>query len=399
MQYDVIIVGAGIVGLATCLQIQKNRPGLKVLLLEKEKQVGLHQTSHNSGVIHSGIYYRPGSFKAKCNRRGYGLLRSFCDQHEIFYEICGKIIVATRQKELSFLQTLYERGVKNGLAGLKKLGSAEIRDYEPAVAGLAGILVPETGIIEFGAVAEKFLEVIRKNGMEVVLGTPVKAVSRHSGIVVVATDTAAWQAKQLVTCGGLQSDRLALLTDRNLPVRIIPFRGEYYTLKPLSRKLVRNLVYPVPDPSFPFLGVHFTRMINGEVEAGPNAVLAFKREGYRKTDFDLKDTVDILKWPGFRKIAGKYWRQGAGEFYRSLYKKGFVKALRRLIPEIDESDLLPGGAGVRAQACGEDGRLLDDFYFLEEDRILHVCNAPSPAATASLAIGEYVAARVLAGLS
>lgn len=395
MTYDIVIIGAGIVGPAVGLKLFEKRPGAKILLLEKEARPGSHQTGNNSGVIHSGIYCRPGSLKAQNCRKGYKLLIDFCQEHDIRHEICGKLIVAVEKSELAFLDELYNRGVKNGLTGLKRLDSAGIRDHEPHVSGLAGIQVPQTGIIDFRKVAQKMVSIIAGRGGEVRTGEQVHGLRPAPDGMEVVTDQGGYQTRFVVNCGGLWSDRIARMTHPDLPVRIVPFRGEYYRLRHERRSLVRSLVYPVPDPAFPFLGVHFTRMISGEVEAGPNAVLAFKRDGYKKSDFSLRDTLEAFMWPGFRIIARRYWRSGLGEFHRSLSKKAFVHALQRLLPEVLEEDLSPGGAGVRAQACSRDGRLLDDFYFVEGPRVLHVCNAPSPAATASLAIGEQVADLVL----
>ncbi len=387
MTYDIVIIGAGIVGPAVGLKLLEKRPGAKILLLEKEAHPGSHQTGNNSGVIHSGIYYRPGSLKAENCRKGYKLLIDFCQEHDIKHEICGKLIVAVESRELAFLDELYNRGVKNGLTGLKRLDSAGIRDHEPHVSGLAGIQVPQTGIIDYLKVAEKIVTLIADRGGEVRSGEQVHTLRPDPAGMEVVTAKGSYQARFVVNCGGLWSDRIARMTHPDLPVRIIPFRGEYYQLRPERRTLVRSLIYPVPDPAFPFLGVHFTRMINGEVEAGPNAVLAFKREGYKKSDFSLRDTFEAFMWPGFRIIARRYWQTGLGEFHRSLSKKAFVHALQRLLPEVGEEDL--------NQACSRDGRLLDDFYFVEGPRVLHVCNAPSPAATASLAIGEHLADLVL----
>jgi len=398
MKYDVIVVGAGIVGLSTCLKLFERNPALSILLLEKEKDIALHQSSHNSGVIHSGIYYKPGSLKARNCRRGYGLLLDFCDRHAVEYEICGKVIVAVEDKELPYLDVLYERGRQNGLTGLRRLSAEEIKEHEPHAQGVAGIFVPQTGIIDFAAVSNAIKEHILGRGAQILCNEEARVISAKTSEITVETNNRTFRAKYLVTCGGLQSDRIAHTAHPDLDVRIIPFRGEYYKLKQSSKHLVRSLIYPVPDPAFPFLGVHFTRMINGGVEAGPNAVLAFKREGYRKTGLSLKDSLETFLWPGFHKIAAKYWRTGIGEMYRSMSKRAFVKALQRLVPEISAEDLEPGGAGVRAQACARDGALLDDFYFVEGEQALHVCNAPSPAATSALAIGEYVAAKVLGAI-
>ncbi|MBI5558988.1 MAG: L-2-hydroxyglutarate oxidase [Deltaproteobacteria bacterium] len=396
MRHDLLIIGGGIIGLAVCQKILEARPQTRVLLLEKEEDVARHQTGHNSGVIHSGIYYAPGTIKAATCRRGYELLVDWCRKQHVDYEICGKIVVATHEAELPHLQTLYERGLKNGLQAIRLVSAAELRELEPHVAGIAGLHVPETGIVDYRQVAASLRLACEKNGAVLQFGEKVVNVVSSSDGVRVETAKEVYIASCVVSCCGLQSDRIARLTRPDLPVRIVPFRGEYYTLAAAKKDLVRNLIYPVPDPAFPFLGVHFTRLINGEREAGPNAVLALKREGYRKSDLSCADFIETLAWPGFQKIARKYWRSGLMEMYRSFSKKAFLRALQKLVPEIEAADLLPGGSGVRAQACSLDGRLLDDFYFVEDERLLHVCNAPSPAATASLAIGEQVAERVLA---
>ena len=394
MPYDVIVVGGGIVGLATAFQLLRTTTKCRLLLLEKESQLGMHQTSHNSGVIHSGLYYKPESLKAKNCTEGYRLLLDFCQVEGVHHEICGKVVIATHEKELPQLEELLRRGKANGLTGLRTLGPAEIREIEPHCAGIKGLFVPQTGIVNFRMVAEKYAEKIRELGGEILLGQQIEHIVQTNSGVEVSSAQRSWCAKKLVTCAGLYSDRLTRNTTPSLQLRITPFRGEYYMLKPEARKLVRNLIYPVPDPSFPFLGVHFTRMIDGGVECGPNAVFAFAREGYKRTDFNLRDTMESLAWPGFRTVARKYWRAGLGEFHRSVSKAAFVKALQCLIPEIKSGHLEAGGSGVRAQACDRDGRLLDDFYFVENKDIIHVCNAPSPAATASLAIGASIAKTV-----
>lgn len=399
MQNDVTIVGGGIVGLATAYQILTAKPGIKLTLIEKENEVGRHQTGNNSGVIHSGIYYKPGSLKARNCIDGYSRLLHFCDLHGIRYERCGKIIVATSEAELALLQNLFKRGNENGLANLRMLGKEELREVEPHVTGLAGISVPQTGIIDYREVALKLSELIRHAGGTVVLNEKVTDIQTDSTNVVLATDKRTHTSKLAVNCAGLYSDKIARLTTLALDVKIIPFRGEYYKLRKEKEYLVKNLIYPVPDPNFPFLGVHFTRMIQGGVEAGPNAVLAFKREGYRKTDIHMGELAESLAWPGFQKVALKYWKTGFGEMYRSFSKAAFTKALQKLIPEIQESDLIDGGAGVRAQACDRKGELVDDFLILESGKVINVCNAPSPAATSSLSIGHTVAEKVLKRLA
>lgn len=399
MTYDVVIVGGGIVGLATALRMLEQRPGTRLVLVEKEAELARHQTGNNSGVIHSGLYYKPGSLKAQNCREGYQQLLDFCRAEGIAHDICGKVVVAIFERELGPLDELYRRGVANGLSGLRWLAPEEIREIEPHCAGIKGLFVPQTGIVDYTAVSQKYAEKIRAAGGEIALGERVEEIRRSSGQVEVVTAGTTRVAKLLVACAGLHSDRLARHTQPDLPLRITPFRGEYYVLQPEARGLVRNLIYPVPDPAFPFLGVHFTRMIDGEVECGPNAVLAFAREGYRKTDFSLRDTWETFTWPGFRVVARKYWRTGFGEFHRSFSKAAFVKALQRLVPDIRAEHLVPGGAGIRAQACGRDGRLLDDFHIIEDGNIVHVCNAPSPAATASLAIGATIARTALARIA
>jgi len=390
--FDVTVIGGGIVGLATALQIQKSNPSLRILLIEKEKELARHQTGNNSGVIHSGLYYKPGSLKALNCIRGYHLLIDFCKENGIPYDLCGKIVVATEEKELPLLQNLFVRGQQNGLENLKRLSKEELKEYEPHVTGLEGIFVPQTGIVDYTKVSLKYGELLQKNGATIKLGERVIGIKNKSGQQEVITDQSTYSTKLVINCAGLYSDKIAQLTVPNVNVKIIPFRGEYFKLKKEKEYLVKNLIYPVPDPNFPFLGVHFTRMAKGGVEAGPNAVLAFKREGYKKSDINIAELAESLAWPGFQKVAAKYWRTGFGEMYRSFSKAAFTKALQKLIPEIQENDLTTGGAGVRAQACSRDGGLVDDFLILEEKNVVNVCNAPSPAATSSLAIGETVAA-------
>ena len=395
MKYDVIIVGAGIIGLAAGLKILEKKPGLQILILEKENDIARHQTGNNSGVIHSGIYYKPGSLKAINCIRGYNLLLEFCKKSGINFEVCGKIIVAVSGKELPALDNLYERGIQNGLTGLRKLNREELVEIEPYVNGIAGIFVPQTGIIDYVEVAQKYLEIILNLEGEIKYNQSVIGINVKTNFCEVITQKGNFSASVVVTCAGLYSDRIARMTHPGLPVRIIPFRGEYYKIREEKKYLVNNLIYPVPDASFPFLGVHFTRMIKGEREAGPNAVLAFKREGYSKAGFSFKDIFETLTWRGFGKVIKKNWKTGIGEYYRSFNKKAFVAALQKLVPAVQIDDLVPGGAGVRAQACSSEGGLLDDFYIVEDKRIIHVCNAPSPAATSSLSIGDFISEKTL----
>jgi len=393
--YDITIIGGGIVGLATALQLKTTNPFLNILLLEKEDELAKHQTGNNSGVIHSGLYYKPGSLKATNCIHGYQLLIDFCRQHEIAFDLCGKIVVASDEKELPLLETLFTRGQQNGLQNLRKLAKEELLHYEPHVSGIAGIFVPQTGIVDYKIVAQKYGQLIQEKGGQINLGERVLDIQSSENKVVVITQKSSYTTKLVINCAGLYSDKVARMTVPELNVKIIPFRGEYYKLKKEKEYLVKNLIYPVPDPNFPFLGVHFTRMAKGGVEAGPNAVLAFKREGYKKSDFSFSELAETLAWPGFQKVAGKYWRTGFGEMYRSFSKSAFTKALQKLIPEIQENDLVEGGAGVRAQACDRQGGLVDDFLILEEKHVINVCNAPSPAATSSLAIGETVSGLAL----
>lgn len=391
MKYDIIIVGAGIVGLSTALKIKEKKPALSVLILEKESEIAAHQTGHNSGVIHSGLYYKPGSQKAINCIKGYHMLVDFCDKHNIDYELCGKVVVATSEEELPELEKLYNRGIENGLEGLKMLSSEEIKEYEPHINGIKGFHVPQTGIVDYSVVANKIADVFKNMEGTISLNTQVKGVKKSEDSISVKTTNGTFEASYLVNCAGLYSDKVARFNDDHAPIKIVPFRGEYYKLSKEKEYLINNLVYPVPDPNFPFLGVHFTRMKKGGVEAGPNAVLAYRREGYKKSHISLSEFTETLAWPGFRKVAKKYWKTGMGEFYRSYSKAAFTKALQRLLPEIKESDLVPGGAGVRAQACDKDGGLLDDFAIAENHRTVNVYNAPSPAATSSLAIGDTIA--------
>ncbi|HWO77853.1 MAG TPA: L-2-hydroxyglutarate oxidase [Bacillus sp. (in: firmicutes)] len=391
--YDFTIIGGGIVGLSVGLAMTEQFPGKKILILEKEKELAAHQTGNNSGVIHSGIYYKPGSFKARFARQGSQSMVEFCQTYGIEHDICGKVIVATNQKELPLLENLYQRGLQNGLS-IRKLNREELVEIEPHVNGLEAIHVPAAGIVNYKQVSKKIAELIQERCGEVKCKEVVRAIQEHQDGVTVETDRNTYETKFLVNCAGLHSDRIAKLAGYQIDMKIVPFRGEYYKLKPESRGLVRNLIYPVPNPDFPFLGVHFTRMIGGEVEAGPNAVLSFKREGYKKTDINLKDLAEVLSYKGFWKLASQNMREGINEMVRSVSKKKFVESLQTLIPEIKGEDLVPGGAGVRAQALKSDGSLIDDFHFVQGRKSLHVCNAPSPAATASLEIGKEVVRQI-----
>jgi len=394
---DVIIAGAGIVGLATAYQLLLKKPGTNVTIIEKEPGVALHQTGNNSGVIHSGLYYKPGSLKANNCVRGYHLLLEFCNEHNVPFEICGKLVVATRKKELPALNELFKRGQANGLQGLKKIDAAGIKDYEPHATGVAALYVPSTGIVNFTKVCRALTQAIEKLGGQFCFNEKAVAIYDQENPVVVTTIKNTYRSKVFVNTCGLFSDRVAKMQVENhkLPIRIIPFRGEYVHLKPEKSYLVKNLIYPVPDPRFPFLGVHFTRMIEGGIEAGPNAVWAFKREGYNKTSFYLPDFIDSIAWKGFHKVMKRYWKMGIGEFYRSFNKTALTSALQQLVPEIRANDLVSGGAGVRAQACDKNGGLLDDFYFHETKNTVHVLNAPSPAATSSLSIGENISGKII----
>jgi L-2-hydroxyglutarate oxidase len=396
MKYDVVVIGGGIVGLATALNLKQQKPGLRLVIIEKENQLAAHQTGHNSGVIHSGLYYKPGSLKATNCISGYHMLIDFCEKEEIPYELCGKIVVATQKEQIPILEGLYKRGIENGLTGLEKLSAGQMKEIEPHVAGIEGIKVPQTGIIDYKQVSEKYAQKIKELGGELRLGEKVSSISELNGVSTVVTDKGSYDATLVVNCAGLYSDKVAQMTEsEKIKLQIIPFRGEYYELKPEKHYLVKHLIYPVPDPNFPFLGVHFTRMIGGGIEAGPNAVLAFRREGYKKSDISLTEFGETLAWPGFRKVAAKYWKTGMGEFYRSFSKSAFTTALQELIPEIRKEDLVPGNAGVRAQSCDIEGGLLDDFSIIENKQAINVCNAPSPAATSSLAIGKTVAGLAL----
>jgi (S)-2-hydroxyglutarate dehydrogenase len=387
---EIGIIGGGAVGIATALALTRRTPA-GIVVFEAEAEVAAHQTGHNSGVIHSGLYYKPGSLKARTCTEGRRKLYEFCREHGVPNERCGKIVVAVSAEEVPALDELERRGRANGLEGLRRLDAAGLRELEPHVAGVAGLHVPETGIVDFAEVTRAYARLVRDAGREVRTSARVLKVIREVGRLVLETTAGEFDVKHLVNCGGLQSDRIAAMCGVNPKLKIIPFRGEYYGVVEGRRDVVRNLIYPVPDPRFPFLGVHFTRMIGGGVEAGPNAVLAFRREGYEKWSFSPRDSFDMAAYAGFWRMAGKYWRMACGEWRRSLSKSAFVRALQKLVPDIRDEDLAPAGAGVRAQAVDPSGALVDDFRIIESDRMIHVLNAPSPAATASLSIGETIA--------
>lgn len=385
----VAIIGGGIVGLATAHQLLERCPSLKVLLLEKESGPGRHQTGHNSGVLHCGLYYKPGSTKARLAVEGLRRMTAFCEQHGVPYELCGKTVVATEPEEIPRLHALMERGKANGVEGLELLGPEQIREYEPHAAGLAGIRVPQEGIVDYGAVCAEMVKEIGARGGELRFSSEVTRLKRR-GNWTIHTRTGDFEADFLINCAGLQCDRVGRRAGSGDATRIVPFRGEYYKLRPERQHLVRNLIYPVPEPKFPFLGVHFTRLILGGVECGPNAVLAFAREGYRHTDFSLRDTLETLTYPGFWRFFVRYPRMCWDEFKRSYSKRLFCQSLQRLVPELTMEDLAQGGSGVRAQALSPSGELMQDFYFVRREGALHVLNAPSPAATAALSIADAI---------
>ncbi len=388
--FDIVIIGGGILGLSTAMALSKQTRA-SIVVLEAENRLAFHQTGNNSGVIHSGIYYKPGSLKAENCVRGREALYKFCEEHNILHERCGKIIVATRPEELPALETLEKRAGSNGLNGIKRLTAEEIRDYEPYATGIAGLHVPETGIVDYVAVVNKYADIVREAGGEIRTNSRVTAFKKVGDEFVLSTPNGEVVAKSLINCGGLQSDRIARMCGVDPGLQIIPFRGEYYDLAKDKHGMIKNLLYPVPDPRFPFLGVHFTRRVTGGVEAGPNAVLAFKREGYKMSSFSVGDVLTYGTYIGFWRMGMKYWKIGFGEFARSLSKKAFVEALRKLVPALEVDDLTRGGAGVRAQALAPDGSMVDDFRIVQAANMVHVLNAPSPAATASISIGETIA--------
>ena len=393
LMYDFAIIGGGIIGLSTGMDLGLRYPNARIVVLEKESNWADHQTGNNSGVIHSGIYYKPGSFKAKFCREGSRSMVEFCQKHGIDYEVCGKVIVATENKELLLLENLYKRGLENGLS-VTKLSAKEVEEIEPHVRCLAGIQVTTTGIVDYKQVCLKYADLIRAQGGELRLNTKVEKISKTGDLQVLETNNGTFETRFVINCAGLHSDRIAKLAQVNPQAKIVPFRGEYYELKPEKRYLVKTLIYPVPNPDFPFLGVHFTRMIDGSVHAGPNAVLSFKREGYKKTDFDLRDFMEVMTYPGFWKLAAKHADEGIQEMIRSFSKAAFVHSLQRLIPEVQASDLIPTHAGVRAQALMNDGKLVDDFLIVQGGNSVHVCNAPSPAATSSIEIGKAIVEQI-----
>ncbi len=392
--FDFVVIGGGIVGLSTARALLGRHPGARLAVLEKEGGWARHQTGHNSGVIHSGIYYKPGSLKARFCLEGARVLVEFCRERGIDYEVCGKIIVATEPAELQLLDDLHERGLKNGLA-VEKLDPKQLKEAEPHASGLAALSVPSTGIVDYTRVARAFATLVEEKGGQLLTGTAVQGVSEGGHVVEVRTNRGLIRARTLVNCAGLHSDRVARLCGVDPGTKIVPFRGEYYELRSEKRYLVKNLIYPVPNPNFPFLGVHFTRSVEGMVEAGPNAVLGLAREGYKKTDFVLKDFVEELTYPALWRLARTNWRTGVGEIHRSLSKKAFVRGLQKLVPEVREGDIVPIAAGVRAQALTGEGKLVDDFLISEGENSIHVLNAPSPAATASIPIGEEIARRTV----
>jgi L-2-hydroxyglutarate oxidase LhgO len=394
---DVAVVGGGIVGLATAYQLTQRFPKHRVFVLEKEPTIASHQTGHNSGVLHSGIYYKPGSLKAINCRAGKQAMEAFCAAEGIAYEICGKVIVAVDESELPALERLFERGQANGVR-CEMISPERLKELEPHAAGVRAIHVPETGIVDYRQVCERLVQRIAERDGQVLTGDRVTKISRDADCVIVHSTAGDVAAKFAVTCAGLQCDRVTALSGQSLNAKIVPFRGEYFALKPAAQHLCRNLIYPVPDPKFPFLGVHFTRLIRGGVECGPNAVLAFAREGYRKSDVNIADLAETLTYPGFLRMARRHWRMGLGEVWRSYNKKAFVRALQRLVPEIQAEHLDAIPAGVRAQLVARDGSLVDEWVIREDERVINIGNTPSPAATASLNIGKLIVERLAARL-
>lgn len=390
--YDLIIVGGGILGAATFFEFQKKYPDQRVLILEKESTPAAHQTGRNSGVMHSGVYYTPGSLKAENCRNGLNLLYDFCEEYEIPYDNCGKLIVATKEDEIPLLEQLKGRGIENGLKGFKLLDSKEAREIEPYVECLKALHIPETGIVDYGLVTKRFFEVGKKINpqSEIICNQEVRSFTKNRNCTKIHTLTDTFQANKVIFCTGLQSDRFAKRDSINLEVKVVPFRGDYFVLKPEAFHKVKNLIYPVADPNLPFLGVHFTRMMNGTIECGPNAVFSFEREGYQKLSFDLKDSKEALNFVGTWKLFGKFWKHGVQEYYRAFSKRKFLKSLQEMVPSIQMNDLSEQRAGVRAQVVGKDGNLVDDFLIEKGECGIHVINAPYPAATACLSIGKTI---------
>lgn len=394
MIYDFCVVGGGIVGLATALELLRRRPGASLLLLEKELRVGTHQTGHNSGVIHAGIYYAPGSLKARLCTEGLRATKNFCDEHGIAYDTCGKLIVATNDVELRRTDALYDRATANGLR-LTRVGAAELRELEPNITGVGALLSPDTAIVSYRQICERMAELLEAAGTDIRLGTSVSQIRESSASVVVAAGDESWSARQLVCCGGLQSDRLARMAGARADFRIVPFRGEYFALPAARNDVVKHLIYPAPDPDLPFLGIHLTRMIDGSVTVGPNAVLGLSREGYGRFSFNPRDALDLATFPGFWKLVAKNRGHAATELRNSLWKRRYLEECRKYCPSLTIEDLHPHPAGIRAQAVTPQGEAIHDFLFAETSRTLHVCNAPSPAATSAIPIGRMIANKLL----
>ena len=393
MNHDFIIIGAGIVGLSTAYKLSQRFPGLDILLLEKEDRVAAHQTGHNSGVIHSGIYYKPESYRAKNCVEGRHQLVTFCEEYDIPYDICGKVIVATQETDIPRLETIYRTGKINNIEGIELIDREELKEIEPYASGVKAIHVPCTGIVDFPAVCSKLKELVFSRKNRILFNEKVVDIRQSDGEIVAVTSQNTYRGKHLINCTGLYSDHVAKSAGLSPSIQIVPFRGEYFELKDDAADMVNGLIYPLPNPEFPFLGVHFTKMIHGGVECGPNAVFAFKREGYSKLSFDLEETIETINFPGFWKLAKNHWKMGLDEWYRSFSKKAFVENLKKLVPAIEPSDLRPSPAGVRAMALTREGEILDDFYIESARNEIHVLNAPSPAATAGLAIGDQIVER------
>lgn len=399
MTHDFIIVGAGIVGLSTAFKLSEAYPDIDILVLEKEDNVAAHQTGNNSGVIHSGIYYKPNSYRAKNCVEGRHQLVDFCREYEVNHEICGKVIVATEEEQIPRLDDIFETGQINGIEGIRKIDSGELQEIEPYARGVKAIHVPCSGIVDYVGVCEKLRELVEQKGNTVRCGQEVNSINHDGSILSVATGSQSYRSRYLINCAGLYSDHVAESAGLRPEIQIVPFRGEYFELKPEVQHFVKGLIYPMPNPAFPFLGVHFTKMVDGSIECGPNAVFAFKREGYDKLSFDLDETIETLNFPGFWKLAKKHWRMGLDEWYRSFSKKAFVEGLQKLIPSIQADHLKPSPSGVRAMALQPDGEILDDFCYESTENEIHVLNAPSPAATAGLAIGDEIVKRARSNFS